>query len=386
MASGNSISFLNVTVKDIEDTPHVFELLKQVKPGWVLADLESKGFDTGGVNEMKVFYQRADGERDDAVVVRVYGDGLGDANPRDTEFLAMQIGEAAGCFPTIYASFKNGVAYKYAKGHVPGFKDLTKPEVITSITSKLYRLNHIDFDSLTLFNQEGKPAKFDGKIKAFSRMKIYINQIPDQVEDPEKNGRFHNLRQELTNEKLLEEYKFVKQVLEETQIPVVFCHGDLHPRNMVLDDATNEVMFVDFELTGVSYGCWDLSYLLTTRPLYEFLGWVDESEPDISGAIRLLYIKGYLTAMFKSLGKEANQISDLDIEYMDLQLKLVDLSVYCHFLAAGLAWAILPRNDLTRIVPPAKEKYTSLKLSLNDIKTRYLELKTVLYHSKIPDL
>ena len=53
------------------------------------------GFDTGTVNATKVFYKQKDDTRDDAVIVRVYKDGLGDANPRETEFQAMQIAHAA---------------------------------------------------------------------------------------------------------------------------------------------------------------------------------------------------------------------------------------------------------------------------------------------------
>ena len=116
---------------------------------------------------MKVFYQESDISRDDAVVVHVFSDLSGTTNPRRTEFLALQIAHAVGCFPTIHASFTNGVVYKYAKGRMPGFIDLLKPEVIADITSKVYRLNHIDLESLALLDRDGIPAKYDGKMMRF---------------------------------------------------------------------------------------------------------------------------------------------------------------------------------------------------------------------------
>ena len=375
MAAGRSIMFLNIRVENIEDNQEVYELLRHVKPGWVLENVECERFHGGVVNEMKLFYQREDVTRDDAVIMRVFGESLGDMNPRDTEFLALQVAHAAGCFPTLHASFKNGLVYKYAKGRIPGFKDILKPDVIIDITSKLFRFNNIDLESLNLLDRDGEPAKYKGKSNVFSRIKSLISKIPDQVDEPNRNGRFQSFRQEFTNEVLLQELEFIRQVYKEVEMPFTFSHGDLHLRNMVINDENNEVMFLDFELTGFSYACWDLSYLLAEKPFYVVSGWADKSEPDISEATRLLYIKGYLTAMFKSLVKEEDQISDLDIEFMDLQLKLLDLSVYLNFLAVGLALVTSPRTDSLTLVPLAKEKYISLKPSIYDIKARYMELK-----------
>ena len=380
MADKNSIIFLDITVENVEEKSQVFELLKHVKPGWVLEDLVYNGFQTGCVNGTKVFYQRKDDKRDDAVIVRVYKDGLGDANPRESEFLAMQIAHVAGCFPTILASFTNGVVYKYAKGRVLCYKDLVKPDVITDITGKVYHLNHIDLESLTLLNRQGGPAKLDGKTNVLSRIKRFINNIPKELEDPDRNKRFQNFRQKYTDEMLLGEYEFVKQLYEEIQMPVVFSHGDLHPHNMIIDDESNEITFIDLELTGFSYGCWDLCYLLSMKPLYDAWGWADKSEPDISEGTRLMYANGYLTAMFKSLGKETEQIPDLGIEFMDLQFKLEELSTQLFFAIASLAAAALPTVDTLIALLPANERYTTLKYSINDIKARYMELKNTLRH------
>ena len=380
MAAKNPIIFLNITVENIEEKSQVFEILKHVKPGWVLEDLVYNGFDTGCVNGTKVFYQRKDDKRDDAVIVRVFSDGLGDANPRESEFLAMQIAHAAGCFPAIHASFTNGVVYKYAKGRVLCHKDLVKPDVIADITRKVYHLNHINLESVTLLNRQGGPAKLDGKANVLSRIKRFIHNIPTELEDPDRNNRFQDFRQKFSDEMLLAEYEFVKQLYEDIQMPVVFSHGDLHPHNMIIDDESNEITFVDMELTGFSYGCWDLSYLLSAKPFYDAFGWTDKAEPDISEATRRMYIKGYLAAMFKEMGKEAGQMSDLDIEFMDLQFKLEELSVQCFFMIAGLGAAALPRVDTTLIILLANEKYTALKYSINDIKARYVELKQALRH------
>ena len=382
MAAGNSIKFLSFTVEDIEDNAHMLKLLKHIKPEWVLENLECEQFEGGLVNRMAAFYQRSDIRRDDAVVVRVFSDRLGDLNPRNTEFMAMQIAQAAGCFPTVHASFTNGVVYKYAKGRVLGFADLLKHEVINDITRKVYRLNHVDLGSLKLYDREGHPAKYDGGSGVFSRVKLMLNTMPKVAEDPDRDRRFQNFRQKFTDEMLLEEHEFVKQVHEDVQMPLLFSHGDLHPRNMILNEEKNEVMFVDFELTGFNYACYDLSYMLSARPFFDVLGWAHKSEPDISEAARLQYVKGYLTAMFESSAKEAEKISDLDIEFIGLQLKLGRLLVYHALTVVGLALVNLPGADLLNLIPVTREKYTSLKNSITDIKSRYVELRKKMTHTK----
>ena len=167
-----------------------------------------------------------------------------------------------------------------------------KPDVIADVTSKVYCLNQIDLESLTLLNRQGGPAKLDRKTNVLSRIKLLINNIPKELEDPDRNNRFQNFRQEFTDEVLLAECEFVKQLHEEIQMPVVFSHGDLHPHKMVIDDESNKITFIDLELTGFSYGCWDLTYLLSMKPFYDVVGWTDKSEPDISETTRLMYIKG----------------------------------------------------------------------------------------------
>ena len=378
MATGNSIMFLNITVDDIEDDKQIIELLRRFKTGWNVENLEGRQLVGGNVNKMKMFYQRADVSHDDAVVVRVFSDHLGNITARRTEFQALQIAHASGCFPTIHASFTNGIVYKYAKGRVLNFNDLVKHEVIADITNKLCSLNHIDLESLELLDRGGNPTKNDGKVDALSRMKLFFNKIPTEVEDPDRNDRFQILRQKFTNEMLLKEYEFVKQVYEEVKMPLMFCHGDLHPQNMVINDESNDVMFLDFEMTGFNYGCWDISYLLSMRPFFGAIGWADKSEPDISEATRLLYIKGYLRAMFNRSGKEDDQISDVDIEFMDLQLKFMDLLVYYFIMVVGLSLVVLPGTDFLQLVPVTHEKYMSLKYSIDAMKARYAELKELL--------
>ena len=96
---------------------------------------------------------------------------------------------------------------------------------------------------------------------------------------------------------------------------------------------------------GISVICLPQSFV------HNAVGWADQSDPNISEANKLLYIKVYLWVMFKCFGKEANRISDLDIEFVDLHLKLVDLSLYYCCIVLGLAMVTIPGADILHITP-----------------------------------
>ena len=107
-----------------------------------------------------------------------------------TEFLALQFANAVVYFPTIHVSFTDGIVYTYAKSRVPSFEDLLKPEVIADITGKMCRLHHINLDLLTNLDRDGIPAKYDGKINVFAWVKLFLDKIPSEVEDTDRNDRF----------------------------------------------------------------------------------------------------------------------------------------------------------------------------------------------------
>ena len=85
---------------------------------------------------MTCFYQVTDKEKHDALLVIVCDlETLHLPLEREKEFLNLQVAHAAGCFPAIVASFRNGVIYNHEPDRVVNFLDLTKhPHNIWTLT------------------------------------------------------------------------------------------------------------------------------------------------------------------------------------------------------------------------------------------------------------
>lgn len=65
---------------------------------------------------------------------------------------------------------------------------------------------------------------------------------------------------------LEEEVASMKERLGRAQLPVVFCHGDLKPSNLLLEEPSGKIWMIDLELAGPNYRGFDLMKLFRTNP------------------------------------------------------------------------------------------------------------------------
>ena len=72
-----------------------------------------------------IFWQ--DGNKDDMVLVRVYGRNTDALVDRDAEMRNMELLHSAGCGPPLLARFSNGIAYEFVPGAVPTVDMIADP-------------------------------------------------------------------------------------------------------------------------------------------------------------------------------------------------------------------------------------------------------------------
>lgn len=65
-------------------------------------------------------------------------------------------------------------------------------------------------------------------------------------------------------EMLLDEAKRLRKLFESVKLPVVFCHGDLKPSNILLQANNEKLWLIDLELAGPNYRAFDLMKLFRT--------------------------------------------------------------------------------------------------------------------------
>ena len=253
-------------------------------------------------------------EISDAIVVRIYG-SVGDIMmSRDREFLAMQIAHAAGCFPRVYASFDNGVLYRYAHGRIMTCRDYVKPDVVRAVTRELFQLHDIDITSLTLWDRNGKPAKFDPTLQTIKKLDRLIASIPASARDPEQEPTFQQYRQALSDSVLKTERNYIKGILEKLHLPLGITHSNCNNRNMLLDERTGDVTVVDWETAAFHYRARDLAYYIFNHKVYtDLMHTTSADDPDITPNIRDLWLRSYLEAFCEQRGLDPSRIQDSDL-------------------------------------------------------------------------
>ena len=376
MATKSTIRFYDVTVRADAIEEDVFPILKELRPQWDRENLLSEVFNKGLVNNMACFYQRDDEHRSEAIIVRVYGAAVGDFNPRDKEFMSLQIAHAAGCFPAIYASFNNGLVYQYAVGRHTNFHDIVKPENIRAISRLLYRLHHVDIDNISLVDRKGNPVNYDKSPMLFDQTMDYISSIPDTPKTAERIPKFKEFRKDLNNEVLLEEFAFVKSIVDEIHFPVSFTHMDFHPRNIIINEKTGDITFVDFEMSGFSYMYSDLASLFTAKKFFDVMDFNAPGEPEFTQDVRQLYLESYLEAKHEAEGP--SEIPEVATEILDIKHNILEIMQNFQFLPVGFALVDVEINDkfdFLDLTPILMKDYFAGKEKLVALKNRYLELK-----------
>ena len=378
-AAGSAIRYFDFVVEGDSLTDEVFLMIHALRPEWSDKKLCRERCSEGG-NVIYCYYQQPDTKRRDALMMRLYSQELGKLITSDKEFLNLQIVHAAGCFPAILASFNNGIIYQYEPGRPMKFRDLNNPDVIRTIVRKLYKLQQIDVESLPLTNRKAEPVSYDCTPRTFSETKGYLQVIPAEPKDETKKEIFKIARQKSTDDYLYREYKYIKDVLREVKLPISFCHGNFHPRNLIINDDTGNVMFIDYEMSGFHYAGDDMASLLGTRELYRAAGvrTTGSDDENISIESCILYATEYAKAHKENSHLVIKDASDEDVELVTLEWRILDIVLSFQKFVMGLACIDMESRkdvDVLKFVDYGRDDYERKREELHVLRDRYLALK-----------
>ena len=377
MAHNVSFRYFDVRIDKENVNEDVVDLLISLKPNWTEDDLCQQEFTEGYINSMTCFYHIADENRNDALMVRVYGlEGLDVPVEREKEFLTMQVAHAAGCFPAIVAAFQNGVIYKYEPGRTMTFQDLVKPKIVKKVMHQLYHFHHIDLDSLELMDRKGGPIKYNKTPKTIESLPLMVKKIPANPKSERYKAMFEKYRKELTDEYLMREYEFVKNIHDAVKLPLALNHADLHPRNMIINDETGKLTFIDYEGSSIYYEASDLVRFFDSREMYDIYKLCEPGEPDITDEIRAMYLREYINARHEMEGKTGMQVTNEEIEILDTQIRIKQMSTILGYLVISLVFVDIAFKDLHFMDSLGywKARYETMKNDLPALRDKYLKL------------
>ncbi|KAM4783143.1 choline/ethanolamine kinase isoform 3-T3 [Cyanocitta cristata] len=181
------------------------------------------------------------------VLLRVYGAILQGVDSLVLESVMFAILAERALGPRLFGVFPQGRLEQYIPSRRLRTEDLRDPSVSGEIAAKMSRFHGM----VMPFNKEPKWL--------FGTMERYLEQI-SELTFPEQE-RLQKLEQ-LRGYNLEQEMRSLRDLLESTPSPVVFCHNDVQEGNILLlagrEGCSDRLMLIDFEYSSYNYRGFDL--------------------------------------------------------------------------------------------------------------------------------
>ncbi|NXD88551.1 CHKB kinase, partial [Halcyon senegalensis] len=145
--------------------------------------------------------------------------------------------------PRLYGVFPQGRLEQFIPSRRLRTEDLRDPDISGEIAVKMSRFHGM----VMPFNKEPKWL--------FGTMEWYLKQIAELTfSEEEQLKKFNHLK----TYNLQEEMKNLRELLEATPSPVVFCHNDVQEGNILLlagheASSSDKLMLIDFEYSSYNY-------------------------------------------------------------------------------------------------------------------------------------
>nr|XP_032640579.1 choline/ethanolamine kinase-like isoform X1 [Chelonoidis abingdonii] len=150
--------------------------------------------------------------------------------------------------PRLYGVFPQGRLEQYIPSRRLRTEDLQDPDISREIAMKMSRFHGM----VMPFNKEPKWL--------FGTMERYLKQIAELTFPQEAQRKKFN---QLKAYNLQQEMGSLRELLESTPSPVVFCHNDVQEGNILLlagreSHPTDKLMLIDFEYSSYNYRGFDI--------------------------------------------------------------------------------------------------------------------------------
>ena len=267
------------------------------------------------------------GNRDDMVLVRVYGLNTEVIIDRDAEIRNMRLFHSAGCGPALLATFANGIAYEFVPGDILTVENVPDPAVNQGVIDMFAKMHRIKLEP----GAGEKPCLWD-------RLRQFLEASPDGGFEPGTSGadekkakRFQECGIPSRARLLAEIEQMERELGPANESPVVHCHNDLLLGNIVRDGKKGKVTFIDHEYGAPNFQAFDLGNHFTEWGGVD--GEIDYARYYPSEAVQKEWLRRYLVAYYKEGGEEGREPTEEEVQSL-----YVDTNRFS--LCANLKWGI----------------------------------------------
>jgi len=207
-------------------------------------EIELKKLD-GGVTNM--LYRVSVTERDEKnhFLIRIFGHGSEQIIDRKKEMRQWDVLHSQGFCPQIYGTFTNGMIYGFISGRP------LSPEDVLEMHNGKY--SELIAKEMARWHKDAKVPEEKTPLM-WKTIDQWMEQIPSSYNNPDKDKKLKDVDLDL----LREELKELRVKLDELNSPILFCHNDLLPANIIYNEEKNLVRFIDYEYGGYNFRGFDL--------------------------------------------------------------------------------------------------------------------------------
>ncbi|KRT82156.1 phosphotransferase [Oryctes borbonicus] len=215
---------------------------------------------------------------EETVLVRVYGNKTDLFIDRKAETRNILLLNKLGLAPRLYAAFNNGLSYEFVPGDTLTVKTVRNPKIYRLVANHMAKLHKVKVPNVT------NPEPI-----LWTKMQRFLNLVPEEFSDPEKQRRFDLLK--LPKKDVIQkELNELKEKLLKLESPVLFTHNDLLLGNVIFTESTNKITFIDYEYANYNYQAYDIG-----NHFAEFIG-VEEVDSSLypNKELQMDWLRHYL--------------------------------------------------------------------------------------------
>uniref|UniRef100_T1J824 ethanolamine kinase n=1 Tax=Strigamia maritima TaxID=126957 RepID=T1J824_STRMM len=291
------------------------KVLSIIRPSWAPSEFRFKISSKNADNGIVKCYSTS--SRDDTIIIRMYSEDHDTLTNNSSEVAFIKlVHERYGFAPKIIASFTNGIVYEFVNGKFMTLSTITM-ESNWRLVAKQVALLH----STEVEESLHKSAKISDLYTTIPE------DYPIKLKNADFNERFQN--EFPTRDEVIPEITDLIDHVLNIHSPVVLCHNNLRPNNIIWNKETGEITFVGFQDAGFSFQAQDIAF-----HFWKFVGENPLSFDDYPNRnFQIRWLRCYLEHWYEYTARDPNSVTHRHVEKLFVQVN----SFYLLFLYQSLA-------------------------------------------------
>lgn len=294
------------------------KLLKVLRPLWKEDKIVMRRFQEGLSNYL-VGYKLENADDASMILIRVHGEKSHIFTNHEEELRVLyRLWKAQGV-GEVYARFNNGICYGFVPGKPLKTEHICSPpfwKLISRNMAELHKLNICDVG-------ESKNARI------WSLLHKCIDNMPERFQNSDWNIKYHEIFS--SKQEFLSEILWLESKLRSTASPIVFCHNDLNPANVIFNEHLGKVYFIDHEFASYNPQAYDIA-----NHFCEFAGIEEINFAKYpSRQFQFKWLETYLKYYGRKPNSELATDDDIDIKEIEKLYALVNQ----YALVSHLLWS-----------------------------------------------